>query len=68
MGPEREVPGDFVMDKFAELRNKNTNGANYDLDTEDVIERLKKWDAAYGVELSDGVSGHDLGGPGAAVG
>jgi hypothetical protein len=45
------------MDKFAELRKKNTNGANYDLDTEDVIERLQKWDAAYGVELSD--VGHD---------
>jgi hypothetical protein len=45
------------MDKFAELRKKDTNEANYELDTEDVIERLQKWDAAYGVELSD--VGHD---------
>jgi hypothetical protein len=41
------------MDKFAELRNKNTNGANYDLDTDAVVDRLRKWDAAYGIDVKD---------------
>jgi hypothetical protein len=38
-------PGRPIMDNFAELHAKGTNGANYDLDAEAVIDRLKKWDA-----------------------
>jgi hypothetical protein len=30
-------------DEFAPLREASTNGANYDLNTEDVIARLKQW-------------------------
>ena len=41
------------MDKYQPLRDANTNGANYDLDTEAVIKHLQGWDAQYGIELSD---------------
>jgi hypothetical protein len=29
--------------EYAVLRECHTNGANFDLDTEDIIARLKKW-------------------------
>lgn len=32
------------MDKYAELREKQTNGANCDVSTGDIIDRLRKWD------------------------
>jgi hypothetical protein len=41
------------MDKYQPLRDAHTNGGNYDLDTDDVIEHLKQWDADYGISLSD---------------
>ncbi|BFM41128.1 DUF4253 domain-containing protein [Synechocystis sp. LKSZ1] len=40
------------MDKYQILREKQTNGDNYDLDTADIIERLQKWDRDYGIVLS----------------
>jgi hypothetical protein len=44
-------------DKFAELREKGTNGINCGLMTEDIIARLSEWDRAYGLAIT-GV-GHD---------
>jgi hypothetical protein len=41
------------MDKYQQLREIGTNGDNYDIGTEDVINQLQKWDAEYGIELSD---------------
>ncbi|PZO42346.1 MAG: hypothetical protein DCF19_07055 [Pseudanabaena frigida] len=41
------------MDKYQSLKDVGTNGANYDLETEDIIEHLILWDAKYGIELSD---------------
>src|SRR5581483_10012439 len=32
-------------DEFAVLRDQQTNGANFDLDTDDIISRLKQWKA-----------------------
>jgi hypothetical protein len=36
-----------------ELKSKQTDGANYGVSTEDIIARLKEWDAKYGIETSD---------------
>jgi len=41
------------MDKYEELRTQGTNGANFDIETEDVIARLKDWDERYGIDLSE---------------
>jgi hypothetical protein len=41
------------MDKYQQLREVGTNGDNYDIGTEDVIHQLQKWDAEYGIELTD---------------
>jgi hypothetical protein len=41
------------MDKYQALREVGTNGDNFDLGTEKIIERLMQWDAKYGIELSD---------------
>jgi hypothetical protein len=41
------------MDKYRALRDAGTNGANFDLDTDGVIERLREWDAKYGITLDD---------------
>ncbi len=40
-----------AVDKYTELRTKNTNAINYDLETEDIIQQLKKWDNQYGITL-----------------
>lgn len=32
-----------IDDGFAMVRKKETNGDNYDISTEDIIARLKKW-------------------------
>jgi hypothetical protein len=32
-----------MADPFAILRKKETNGDNYDVGTDDIIARLKKW-------------------------
>lgn len=41
------------MDKYQPLREAGTNAANYEMGTDDVIEHLKQWDKAYGIELSE---------------
>ncbi len=41
------------MDKYQQVREVGTNGDNYDLSTEDLIEQFQYWDAQYGIELSD---------------
>ena len=41
------------MEKYQPLRDAGTNGANYDLDANQIIARLQTWDAKYGVTLSD---------------
>ncbi|KGF72230.1 hypothetical protein DO97_11375 [Neosynechococcus sphagnicola sy1] len=41
------------MDKYQSLREAGTDAANYDLETDDIIARLKLWDTSYGIELSD---------------
>ncbi len=41
------------MDKYQPLRDAGTNGANYDLDTDAIITRLRKWDESYGITISD---------------
>lgn len=41
-----------ASDKFAELRDKHTNGINCGLMTEDIIARLSKWDQAYGLDIT----------------
>ncbi len=38
-------------DKYESLRIFKTNGSNYGFDTEEVIEKLKKWDSLYGIEI-----------------
>lgn len=38
-------------DKYDSLRFMATNGINYDHDTNDVIDKLKKWDKDYGIEI-----------------
>lgn len=38
-------------DPFDPIRVMGTNGINYDIDTAAVIERLKKWDAEFGLDL-----------------
>jgi len=35
------------------LLDKGTNGCNYDLDTADIIQKLRVWDAQYGIELAE---------------
>ena len=41
------------MDKYQPLRDADINGANYDLDADQIIAQLQAWDAKYGVTLSD---------------
>jgi hypothetical protein len=41
------------MDKYQALRDANTNGANFDLDTQAIIAHLQGWDRQFGIELSD---------------
>lgn len=43
----------MTTDKFASLREHRTNGINCGLTNEDVIARLREWDEAYGITLSD---------------
>ena len=37
------MPKNPTTDPFDEIRKAGTNGANYDLDTDAIIERLTKW-------------------------
>ena len=41
------------MSKFDLLREQGTSAPNYDITTEQVIEKLSNWDDAYGIRLSD---------------
>ncbi|OIP75868.1 MAG: hypothetical protein AUK48_06645 [Oscillatoriales cyanobacterium CG2_30_44_21] len=41
------------MDKYQRLLELGTNGCNYDVETEDIIQKLQDWDAKYGIELSE---------------
>jgi hypothetical protein len=41
------------MSKFALVKEKGTNGINYDVTTDDVIEKLQQWDSHYGIEISE---------------
>ncbi|WP_055076206.1 DUF4253 domain-containing protein [Pseudanabaena sp. 'Roaring Creek'] len=41
------------MDKYQVLRDKSTNAPNYDLETEDIIKWLSKWDAQYGISIDN---------------
>ena len=38
---------------YAKLEKAGTNGANFDLSTEDIIARLKAWDERYGITIGD---------------
>lgn len=38
-------------DKFDVLRALGTNGINYDIDTDQLVERLTLWDNDYGIEI-----------------
>jgi hypothetical protein len=38
-------------DQFDILRLAATDGVNYDLDTEQIIARLRQWDAAFGIDI-----------------
>lgn len=41
------------MSKFDVIKENNTNGANHDISTEDVIKKLEDWDSRYGIEIND---------------
>ncbi len=38
--------------KFEPLLFETTNGVNYDIDTPQIIERLKLWDSLYGIKIN----------------
>lgn len=44
------------QNKFEPLLFEATNGVNYDIDTQMIIDKLKEWNSKYGIEL-DGVGG-----------
>jgi len=44
---------DSQMDNYQALRDAGTNGANFDLDTNDVIGHLQDWDEKYGIRLEE---------------
>jgi ankyrin repeat protein len=39
--------------KFQELYEKQTNGINCDLTTDDIVQRLEQWNVLYSIEISD---------------
>lgn len=41
------------MDKYQRLRDLETNGCNYDIETTDIIQKLQDWDAKYGIEIAE---------------
>lgn len=41
------------MSKFSVVTERETNGINYDVTTEDIVEKLEKWDSEFGIEISD---------------
>lgn len=38
-------------DPYVIMQYAGTNGVNYSITTEDIIDRYKKWDAAYGIQV-----------------
>ncbi|WMS88294.1 DUF4253 domain-containing protein [Pleionea litopenaei] len=40
------------MNEFDIIKEKKTNGANYDLSSEDIINKLIDWNSKYGVSIS----------------
>ncbi|MEM8873271.1 MAG: DUF4253 domain-containing protein [Planctomycetota bacterium] len=38
---------------IAQLREAGTNGDNFDVSTDDIIARLRKWDELYGIRIDD---------------
>lgn len=41
-----------ITDPYMIMQLAETNGANHDLMTTDIIEQLKKWDAAFGIQVT----------------
>lgn len=41
------------MSKFDEIKERDTNGANYYVSYADILNRLESWDSLYGVVVSD---------------
>lgn len=41
------------MDKYHELRERGTNGANYDIMTEDIVRKLQEWENKCEFEIVD---------------
>jgi len=39
--------------KLQPVRDFQTNGANYDLETDDILRKLNDWDEVYGIDISD---------------
>lgn len=47
-----------VLDPYERMRDRGTSGANYDLDTESIIERLEEWDGDLSFDFVDVGSAH----------
>lgn len=41
-----------VTDPYKVMEYKQTNGSNYDVETSDIIEKLKKWEEKYSFEVT----------------
>ncbi len=41
------------MSKFAAIKSAGTNGVNYDVGNDDIVNKLEAWDAQYGIEVSE---------------
>jgi hypothetical protein len=39
------------VDKFDRIREAGIDGCNYDLYTDDIVERLQDWDERFGIEV-----------------
>jgi len=42
-----------IMTKFDLVTEKGTSAGNYSIYTEDIIEKLEKWDSKYNIEVSE---------------
>jgi len=42
-----------INPKLRPVLKTGTNGSNFDLDNEDIIQQLDRWDALYGIKVSD---------------
>lgn len=50
---ERQAKVEARNPKFAQLYEMQTNGINCDLQTDDICEKLDKWDSLYAIEVTD---------------